>query len=582
MLLYVNLENFRGLSRRFDFMDPASGSASPRVKLHGRNGSKKTTVREAISFLFTGRDSMGSQKPTHLISMGEEGCEVEVMTRKGAVITRSLTQKGSGSLRMTIAGERKVLTQSEFEGMLCPADVFLSVFIPGYLLGHLPKNRQSAVLSFILPPVDRVAYMRSFIVGLPLLELDYSKRPDLLQKQIADQRNALSHEISGMRGEEKALKDKLYEGPKRPIPPPELALFDLQEPLQREWLVYESALGHYENDVREFRRRSGENTKIARRREDVEAELKAIILMAPPEQPPVFSNPRPVPPQQPALLHEEERDRCPSCGQTVGSKHREMVRGENENIKAAWQLANNEYRSQLKLWEADRDRYSAALYDYEKRASEIQKANAKLVSRHDELERELRRELVPHALPPEEPLPPKKPSEEFSKVRYLELKKAVEDYYRSLGAFDRWQTTAGAAAARLETIDGQIGSLQGEIELYRRHEEALRQLPAYELTEQKTHLQMPAGYELRVDEGIELFDRTGCPYGLLSRGQRMHADFEMSLKVNALLQRKVGMVFLDDFDLADWSDLLKESSDTVQIFSAHVEAGRELEVRLVK
>jgi hypothetical protein len=60
----------------------------------------------------------------------------------------------------------------------------------------------------------------------------------------------------------------------------------------------------------------------------------------------------------------------------------------------------------------------------------------------------------------------------------------------------------------------------------------------------------------------------------------MHADFEISLKINSLLQRKVGMIFLDDFDLADWKTLLADASDGIQIFSAHVEEGSDLEVRL--
>lgn len=577
MLQSVSLQRFRGLTRDFDLVLPETGSAAPRVRVVGKNGARKTTLREAIAFLFTGRDSTGSAKPTHLIEIGYNDCAVSGVTRRGSVISRTLTQKGNGTL--TLNGNP--MSQTEFEAVLCPSDVFLSVFIPGFVLGSLPKNRQSAVLSFILPPVDRIEYMKSAIDHMPLIPLDYSKRPDLLQKQLADKRNELTHKIAEKRGESKSLKEKLERGPVEPEQPPELALFDLQETVQRQWLVYESALSQYEAAIQEIQRKSAANQKIAKQRAEAEAELSSLKLTPYPEPPPEFKEERPVQPPLPPLQNEELRDRCPSCGQAVGLKHREMVRAQNDEIRAAFMQVHEVYIAALEKWAKAALESDAARTAHGEKVSAVGDANDKVRRRRYELEDGLQK-LVLLKLPAEEPQPPKKPEEEFSKVRYLELKKVVEDYYRRRGAYDSWKATGDTALTRLDVLEVEIGIAEGEVELHRAHEEALRLLPGYELLQQKAHLTLPAGYELSVEEGFELRDSSGCPYEILSRGQRMHADFQMCLKVNALLQRKVGMVFLDDFDLADWGPLLAEESETVQIFVAHVEGEKELNVSLSK
>jgi hypothetical protein len=578
MLLYVKMTNFRGLSCQLDFGDPDTGVFS-RVRLSGKNGSRKTTVREAVSFLFTGRDSLGTPKPTHLISTGEEGCEVEARTRRGALIIRSLTQKGGGSLRMDIGGERRQLTQSEFEAMLCPGDVFLSVFAPGFLLSQLPKNRQSAVLSYILPPVDRVAYMKS-AVGEKIADLDYSKRPDILQKQLADERNRISHGISEMQGELRSLRAKLGEPREKPRVPPEIALFDLQDDLRRQWDEYDRKLAAYSQACHDLRIKKEENVKIAKEREAAEAALRQLSFADLPVPPLAFTLECPPPPQKPLLQHEEDRDRCPSCGQVVGLKHREIVRAQNEKLNADYLEAYAAWAEKKGAWEAARAEWALARKSYEEQHAAVSAVNQKVGARRAELDRALEKTLLFHRLPESDPIPPKKPAEEFSQERYAELKQITQSYYRDLGAFDAWQAMAKEAEGRIKYLEQSISQGEELVQWHRENEEALRLLPSYELMEQKAHLKMPAGYELTVDEGLQLFDRTGCPYELLSRGQKMHADFEICLKVNALLSRKVGMVFLDDFDLADWKDLLKEASETVQIFTAHVDPGAELRVEL--
>ena len=573
MLIYVKLTNFRGMSRQFDLGDP-DGAVYSRVGLEGKNGSRKTTVREAISFLFTGKDSLGTAKPTHLISMGEDTCEVSARTRRGAVITRSLTQKGGGSLRMQIEGEQRTLTQTDFEGMLCPSDVFLSVFVPSFLLTQLPKNRQSAVLSYTLPPVDRQAYMCERVGG-DCMGLDYSKRPDILQKQLADERNRISHRLAEQQGQIEGLRARLGQPKAKPLPPPEVALCDLQEDLKNRWSEYDRKLSDYNKALRDIQLKTEENERIARERQTAEAALRTLCAAELPLPPPAFLLEAPAAIPKPQLQHEEERDRCPSCGQTVGLKHRELVRAQNQKLREEYEKAYADWVLKKGDWEAARAEHALARKTYEERYSAIQETNSKIRARRSELENQLNNILLFHRIP-EPPIPPEKPAEEFSAERYDELKNISHEFYKQLGAYDAWRAAADDAAQLIQPIEAEIAAKAREIEWHRLHEEALKDLPAFELQQQKEHLQMPGGYELRVEEGLELFDQRGCPYGLLSSGQKMHADFQICLKVNALLKRKVGMVFLDDFDLADWRHLLAEASETVQIYTAHVNPTKDL------
>lgn len=576
MLMYVKLTNFRGLDGRYDFQNPEDGDASPRVQLRGQNGARKTTIREAIAFAFTGRDSLGTARPAHVITLGEEECEVEVMTRKGTIIKRALPRKGGGTLQMAMpGGPLQSLSQTDFEAMLCPADVFLSVFVPGYLLGHLNKNRQAAVLSYILPPVDRRATLAR-ILGVPAeetMDLDFSRRPDLLKKDVMEERNLLDFNVARLRGEENSILQQLDSRPPEPMPPPELALVGLQEQLQREWAQYESESVRYRNHLHDIRIKREENERIIRQRASAEAELARLREIPLPARPEPFTLEKPEKPAEPFFQNEEERDRCPACGQAVGLKHREMVRAQNEKTLATYSEAREAWNMRRKDWERLKAEHSAMVWAYEKQEKEIGAANEKVQARRAQLDWALRTRLVPHTIPENEPLPPKKPAEEFSTERYLEMRRIVEGYHRALGAFESWQEIKRTGEARLRELSETIASMEAKIQRLRALGEALRVLPNYELMEQRAHLALPDGYELRVEEGVELFNAHGCPYELLSRGERMHADFQVSLKVNALLRRKVAMIFLDDFDLADWSELLKEAPDTVQIFTAHVWAG---------
>jgi hypothetical protein len=177
MILTLSLEDFRGKTTTYTF-----GRVN---NLYGRNEAGKSSVREAIAFLFTGADSAGNRAPVHLISWGSEVTKVSVQTEK-ASIQRTLTRKKNSSIRLVRGDVPLSLTQAQIEELLgCSADLFLSVFSPGYFW-TMPIGRQQAVLSEVMPPFDAAQYVAE-ATGMPLSEdeaLKYGfvrKRPDLVE-----------------------------------------------------------------------------------------------------------------------------------------------------------------------------------------------------------------------------------------------------------------------------------------------------------------------------------------------------------------------------------------------------------------
>lgn len=125
-------------------------------------------------------------------------------------------------------------------------------------------------------------------------------------------------------------------------------------------------------------------------------------------------------------------------------------------------------------------------------------------------------------------------------------------------------------------IRAESEPLHGALTRLQNLEEALKALPDAKLKRQAEDLSMGEFLLETSDVGISLRRKSDdCPHALLSTGARLKADIAFSLKLNSLMRRPIGVMFVDNRDLvADPMEL------PVQVFSAEVKTG-EVSLRVV-
>src|SRR5258708_1302189 len=100
MIQKIILMNFRGHNRTLEF--------GPNINtLCGPNESGKSTIKEAIAFVFQGTDSAGLKSPDHLITKGEDAMEAMVVT-KHAKITRRKLRGQTSAIKYEMHGHEPI------------------------------------------------------------------------------------------------------------------------------------------------------------------------------------------------------------------------------------------------------------------------------------------------------------------------------------------------------------------------------------------------------------------------------------------------------------------------------------------
>ena len=149
----IELENFKGKNVSF--------TIGKQNIISGRNGAGKSSIKDALAFAFCGTDSFGTRNPTHLISKDMDSTRVTVLTDK-ALLTRTLTRKGNGIIKVEINGISSTYNQGQLEASVGKVDTFLSAMIPGYLF-DLSEAKRQEVLADVLPKVDRLALLTEML-----------------------------------------------------------------------------------------------------------------------------------------------------------------------------------------------------------------------------------------------------------------------------------------------------------------------------------------------------------------------------------------------------------------------------------
>lgn len=558
------LERFRGKSR----LEIPFGQKN---WITGRNGAGKTTLREGICFAFTGTDSLGNRKPRHLISYGEEDTKVTVVTDKVSIV-RTLTSKGNGTLKLVRNGVPTTLTQTQLESMLGSTDLFLSAFIPGYFL-ELPVAKQHEVLAEVQPKLDRMGLLES-LLGFALTSEERirynpaNRRPEIVASYVAQDRREVDRSIDTLRGEQEALVN--LEVPPKPQEPAEKARLGLLSSLKAQWDRYTQDLDKAQEQEAQTARIRERNAERAKRRKAMEAELALLKEAALPKDPGFDANfeylraQLKTPPPKPALGTVVHTENCPTCGQTVGLKHREKVKAKNEEVMAAWENAekevaafNQKIRDQIQEVQNNQKSFKA---EYSKIEEENRKVRGRKQAISLELER-LRDESAPES---SFGLKVDAPEEVYNPEVYAQCEQVVAEYNRKVTEHEYALRQKNKSESRVIEIQQNMVNLGTQSARLFQIEKALKDLPGEEMKLQSGAFEVE-GLEIRMGEQIEVLVGT-TPYALLSTGQRMKADVLVGLKIGSLMKPPVQMVFLDNADLVDEVPF----PDGIQWFAAKV------------
>jgi len=542
--------------------------------IRGKNGSGKSTLKEAICFALCGTDSLGTRSPRHLIREGEKQTKVTLVTDK-AEISRTLSQKGNGTLRVKRQGVSSEFTQTQFEGMVGSVDLFLCAFIPGHFQG-LPVERQHKVISEVQPKIDRAglfAELSGFELS-PEEKLKYSlnRRTDLVINVVAQDRRTAENDANQIMGKIDQIKS--LQPVEKPPECSEIGIVSRQEYAKKLWEDYESDTRYFEQQDSHRAKIESDNAEKGKRRVELDEKLGTLVTIEEfvpdsyDEEIGKLKVQVQLEPLKPALLATVDSDHCHTCGQAVGLKHREQVTSNNDAIMASHneevaraKETNDKIRDALAKCYAKKDEQDGDL-------KKIREENAKIMAIRNQLTSEIS-SLEPMPMP-DGFTPVNKPDVEYDAEEHRKAQTVVEEYKQAMMKHQYFEELRASSEERLQSLEGDLKNIGDYVGRMRAIESTLKILPQEELKRQSVVFDMPT-LQFEIGKEIEVF-RDGTAYKLLSTGERMKADVEISVKFNQLMPKPVNVVFVDNVDLLDD---LQIPIDTIQVFVAKVDTGIE-------
>lgn len=548
-----------------------------RVTLSGKNGVGKSTVLEALTFIYTGRDSSGGANPTHLIARGAESLKV-TLTTYCHTLSRTLTANGNGTLKYTREGIPTVLTQTElYSRFRWTEGGFMAATIPGYFM-RLPVDRQLKLLTSVTPEVDRYAIMADLMGQVPL---DAVRELGKLEPEIphytkfAFRRLELQKRVAGNQGRIEVYRKALEEDTTKPEYPPEVSTLPAMEKELAALKTYQEELLSYPQKKAQYDSLVEENTRRQKRAEDITMQLSQISLEPDFDidygQYPLISFIPLVFPPKPLCAEIPDHDNCPSCGQTIGEKHKFKMQEINRRLLEEYEEKVIEIRTYNEIKARESYEQKATLQGLLDEKEARHKANKFKLKMQEELATQLNF-CKPMLLGPE----PKMPASvvlTFSKDSYERIRKMRDEYLKSLGAHERIMKNRAVAESNIKDLVQENMELNEKIAFYVRYEDALRRLPEVEASLKKDFFTL-ANFNVDIGSEVKITSKHGIPYLCLSTGERLRADFEICMRFQMLLRHPPGYIFLDNADLADWvSEIVLPSA--MQLFVATVDPSQD-------
>lgn len=541
----ITLEGFKSLTNHtFNF--------SPDINIiTAKNGVGKSSLADAIAFVYCGTDRYGNAKPLHLINKDCDGCKVTVTSDKGVQIVRTLTSKKNGSIKVIRDGIPNSINQTHLNGLLGPRDVFLSAIMPGYFMALTPSNRK-IVLREVLPKVDPYAIVEE------KTGQDIRGKYDLSKKSAADtiaiDRRAIDKQVSQIEGNIQTLNEARL--PERPSINPEVyTTIDNYKKLVSSLELSEKLKNSYRETIEKINYAEAKTHTLNQNVKLWQDELAGLVIVDEPrviDKTPEISDllaTKTALPARPALMKEVSSERCPTCGTPVTRKMRDTVKATNDKLLAdyekAEQAANERNKSIDIKVQALREQYNLEM----RALATIRKDNERAEARKAQLESKL--EFVEYPKIPATPERPAEPNERLDVESYNNALSALKSYEAARAVYDSEKTKLDEADKKIEFLQGELLRLKQDLEVLQGVERVVKQLSDIVLDRSNKQLEVPGLIDVFFLDGDLRVRRDDVPYTALSTGQKMRVDFELSQKINGLMSNPINLYFIDDSDLLD-------------------------------
>lgn len=564
MIISLSARNVR---RHRDIRFPLSSS---KVRIAGPNGIGKSTLGDILAFAFTGRDKNGAPAPIHLITDGEDKMEVSVETAK-AVIYRTLTRKKTSTLKLTPKASMipVVLSQTEFSAKMgCTPEVFLSATFAGYFF-TLDTEKRMEVLRAAAPPVDRGQILRQILAEI-CPEVDFApyeaylspvKRSDIEKARVADSRRSIEREIDGLRGRHAEIHATSTANlAERPTV--DASRYQEAEARYEIWNNYRKDLEAWEAATKSAAAMEDALRQWERKHDLLDEQMKLIPCEKQDNQDEVLRLGQEVAdlkgklsplPARPATLTLPDVDRCMTCGQVIGSKHREKVAAELDEAIKAHQAACNAVeeenrRIQEEVVEAQK-RYVAAKEERARISEHNKKVRAQLEKAQQEMKVHLKVRPHTHAIP-------SKPSTPIvEETSFEEYKRAYDAYAQARQNLVHWEEARDAAeqaSRKINEIAERMIALDNTHKALSWIEAAYSRLDQRVFDASASFYDLGDGFRIHAeDKVVTVLAPDGKPYEWMSTGEQVRTSIRLCEKIGMSLKPRTPFLFVDNADLMD-------------------------------
>jgi hypothetical protein len=550
MITSILLKNFRGHKERLLKFGPGMNS------IIGMNEVGKTTINEAISFGFYGCDQYGNRNPDHLITFGEEACEVVITTDK-ASFTRTKSRNATSYVLLSRNGFPPIkMNQTELTALLgMPFDLFGSLYNAGFFM-DLPMVKKLEVIGQIAK-LDRRALLQSLVPGLDIPTKIKFENLKVDAQVIAAERRATQNQLSADQGALAQVEVQLREFHE------DLASMDMGsakgeiEALTAQadlFDLYNSDLLKYQAAVARSKEAQEDNARLASEKQKIELELKALSsekrsdvdlttrLSKLGEEINKLSAPLESLPQAPTFVEVPEGN-CPKCGQMVPPKLREAA-------AIAREKAINEYNQKARAIEDRNTERTNRLSTLRKEHQSVQDALERL--RTDAASKEAQRGLLQKRLASLQPKeirvvqPPQRPDgdEKAIKEKLAELRAK----FHAQQLFSQKKEQLLSREKMFRTAVEQKIKL---VENLKKFEEALLKMPEMEVRKTLEVLKTPGVEMMLMDDELVVTDQKRVPFMSLSTGRKLKISVELCKTFQRLVTRAPKFYFIDNVDLMD-------------------------------